>query len=214
MTYPQAPWTLQGYALLTLHLLNIDRVRHLIPSKLDIISPWPGKTLGGVYFSNYCSGSVLEYNELIIIPAVVGYQGKFGGWVSHIYVDNPDSVAGGREIWGLPKELADFTWENDNRVTARQNNRILCSMNYDKPLFAWRQWLGGSSLSTMNSNLLLFSAELESRLGLIGSKVEVPTESPFFDIGLGQPFLTVRADDMSLRVRSPEVIGQISVAYV
>jgi acetoacetate decarboxylase len=46
---------------------------------------------------------VLEYNELIIIAAVLGYKGKFGAWISHIYVDNPDSVAGGREIWGYLK---------------------------------------------------------------------------------------------------------------
>lgn len=38
MSYPPAPWKLQGYAIASLHLLNIDRVRHLIPSELEIIS--------------------------------------------------------------------------------------------------------------------------------------------------------------------------------
>ncbi|RDH51830.1 acetoacetate decarboxylase, partial [Mastigocladus laminosus WC112] len=49
MSYPPAPWKLQGYAIASLHLLNIDRVRHLIPSELEIISAWPGKTFSGVY---------------------------------------------------------------------------------------------------------------------------------------------------------------------
>ena len=213
MPYPQAPWTLQGYAIVTGHLINIDRVRHLIPSELEIISVFPGKTVGGVYLSYYGHGSVLEYSELIVIPAAVGYQGKIGGWVSHIYVDNPDSVAGGREVWGLPKELAEFTWERGERVTVRQGNRTLCSLNYKQQTFAWQQWLGGSSFSAKDANLLNFSAELESRLGFIGSKLEVPTESPFSGIGLGQPFLSVRCEQMSLRVRAPEVVGQRAVEY-
>jgi hypothetical protein len=213
MPYPQAPWTLQGYAIQTVHLINVERVRHLIPSELEIISVFPGKTLGGVYLSYYQPDSVLEYSELIIIPAVVGYQGKIGGWVSHIYVDHPDSVAGGREIWGLPKELADFTWERGERITVTQGTRTLCSLNYQQQTFAWRQWLGGSSFSAKDAHLLTFSAEMESRLGLIGSKLEVPSESPFSGIEFGQPFLTGRAEQMSLRVYAPEVVEQRAVEY-
>ncbi|MBF2005925.1 MAG: acetoacetate decarboxylase family protein [Chlorogloeopsis fritschii C42_A2020_084] len=213
MSYPQAPWTLQGYAVISLHLLNIDRVRHLIPSELEIIPVWPSKTVGGVYLSYYGSESELEYSELIVVPAFVGYRGTVGGWVSHIYVDNPDSVAGGREIWGLPKELAEFTWEKDNSVIVRQGSQILCSLKYHQPLFAWRQWLGSSSFSAKNSELLTFMAEIESNLGLINSKLEVPAQSPFANIGLGQPLLSVHCDRMSLRVRSPEVVGQTTVAY-
>ena len=211
MSYPSAPWKLRGYAIASLHLLNIDRIRHLIPSELEIMSPWPGKTLGCVYLSDYGSGSVLEYSELIVIPALVGYRGTVGGWVSHIYVDNPDSVAGGREIWGLPKELAEFTWENDHRVTVRQNHSLLCSLNYNQPWFAWRQWLGGSSFSKKNSDLLSYIFETESNLGFVGSQLEVPPESPFSGIGLGQPFLTVRCDRLTLNVQSPEVMGQKAV---
>ena len=208
MAYPQAPWTLQGYAFQTVQLIDIDQVRPLVPSELEIISVWPGKTLGGVYLSSYQSGSVLEYNELIIIAAVLGYKGKFGAWISHIYVDNPDSVAGGREIWGLPKELAAFTWERNDCVTVRQGNRLLCSLNYNQQAFGWRQWLGASTFSTLGSDLLLFPAELESRLGLVSSKLEVPAESPFASLGLAQPWLTVHCDQMRLVVGAPEVVGQ------
>lgn len=207
MTYPQAPWTLQGYALLTLQPLDIDRVRPLIPSDLDIISVFPGKTVGGVYLSYYGSGSVLKYSELIVIPAVVTYKGKFGGWISHIYVDDSNSVAGGREIWGLPKELAEFTWEQGNRVTVRQGTRVLCSLNYSHQDFSWRQWLRASSFSTLNSNLLLFPFEVESRLGFISSQLEVPAESPFSGINLSQPWLTIYLNEMHLRVDAPKVIG-------
>ncbi|MBG1241082.1 acetoacetate decarboxylase family protein [Nostoc sp. NZL] len=208
MPYPQAPWTLQGYAIQTLHLVNIDRVRPLIPLELEIISVWPGKTIGSVYLSNYGSGSVLEYSELIVAPALVNYQRKIGGWVSHIYVDNTDSVAGGREIWGLPKELAEFTWEQGNHVTVHQENRKLCSLKYNRQSLAWRQGLSASGFSAKGADLLIFPAEFESLLGLIGSKLEIPSESPFSGIGLGQPWLTVRCEQMSLRVDAPKVVCQ------
>lgn len=210
MTFPQAPWTLQGYAIIALHLLNIDRVRHLIPSELEIITVWPGKTLGGVYLSYYGSGSELEYSELIVVPAFVGYRGTVGGWVSHIYVDNTDSVAGGREIWGLPKELAEFSWEKDNSITVRQDNKTLCSLKYNQPLFTWRQWLSAYSFGVKNFDFLTFISEIESNLGFISSKLEVPTESPFSEIVLGEPFLSVCCDRMSLKVRSPKVVGQLA----
>ncbi|MFN6479451.1 acetoacetate decarboxylase family protein [Nostoc sp. DedQUE07] len=208
MPYPQAPWTLQGYAIQTLHLVNIDQVRPLIPSELEIISVWSGKTLASVYLSHYGSGSVLEYSELIVVPALVNYQRKIGGWISHIYVDNADSVAGGREIWGLPKELAKFTWEQGKQVTVHQENRKLCSLKYNQQSLAWRQWLSASSFSVKGSDLLMFTAEVESVLGLIGSKLEIPDESPFSGIGLGQPWLTVRYEQMNLRVDTPKVVGQ------
>ncbi len=209
MAYPQAPWTLQGYAFQTVQLVDIDRVRPLVPSELEIISVWPGKTLGGVYLSSYQSGSVLEYNELIVIAAGLSYRGKFGAWVSHIYVDHPDSVAGGREIWGLPKELADFTWEN-GRVTVRQGNRILCSLSYNRQGFGWQQRGSASSFSTIGSDLLLFPFEFESRFGLVGSKLEVPAESPFASLSLGQPWLTISCDQLRLSVAAPEVVGHSS----
>ncbi|MEH1807965.1 acetoacetate decarboxylase family protein [Nostoc sp.] len=211
MPYPQAPWRLQGYAIQTLHLVNIDQVRPLIPLELDIVSVWPGKTLASVYLSHYGSGSVLEYSELIIVPALINYQRKIGAWISHIYVDNADSVAGGREIWGLPKELAEFTWEQGKYVTVHQGNQRLCSLNYNQQSLAWRQWLSASAFSAKGADLLMFPAEVVSVLGLIGSRLEIPAESPFSGIGLGQPWLSVRCEQMSLRVDAPKVVGQMGM---
>lgn len=214
MAYPQAPWTLQGYALQTLHLVDIPKARPFIPPEFEIVSVFPGKTLGGVYLSYYGTGSVLEYSELIVVPGIVSYQGKFGGWVSHIYVDNSDSVAGGREIWGLPKEIAEFTWQkgDNSLVTVRQGDKQLCSLSYTNtplPLSTWwRQPLTGSAFSTLDSNVLFFKSGLESQLKAVSGKLEVPTISPFSQLGLGQPLATVYCDQMRIVVDAPEVVGR------
>ncbi|MBA2750124.1 MAG: acetoacetate decarboxylase family protein [Tatlockia sp.] len=207
MTYPQPPWTLKGDAFVTLQLLDMARVRPLIPAELNIVSVLPGKTIGGVYLSKYSSGSVLEYSELIIIAGFLSYKGKFGGWVSHIYVDNPDSVAGGREVWGLPKELAQFSWEASS-VTVSQSDNLLCKFNYQRQSFGLPLKLSASAFSCKDSNLLIFPAFVESNFGLVSSNLEIPTTSPFAELNIGQPILTVHSDLLNLVVEAPTVVGQ------
>lgn len=203
-SYPQPPWTLQGFAVATLHLIDIDRVRSLIPHTLDIISVFPGKTVGGVYLSNYSTGSVLEYSELIVAVAV-SHAGQIGGWVTHIYVDNPDSVAGGREIWKLPKELAAFTW-GKNSVTVRQGDVTLCSMNYSS-LFSvgWKPRLGAFGFSS-GSDLFSFGFDVEAQFGLANAQLSVPLDSPFTNLIAGQPWLAISATQMRLSVKAPEML--------
>ncbi|MEA5617380.1 acetoacetate decarboxylase family protein [Cronbergia sp. UHCC 0137] len=200
------PWNLQGFAIQTVHLVNVEGVAGLIPSPLKIVSVYPGKTLASVYLSQYQSGSVLEYSELIVVPALVRYGAKVGGWISHIYVDHPDSVVGGREIWGLPKELAEFSWEANKRVTVCLGNQQFCSLNYQQQNLAWRQKFKVFAFSKMEGNLLIFPAKFNSLLGFISSQLEIPSESPFLEIGLNQPFLTVRCEQLNLSVDAPMVL--------
>lgn len=222
MVYPPAPWKLQGYALQTLQLVDVARVRPLVPSELEIISLWPGKTLGGVYISSYGLGSVMEYNELIVVGAIVNYSGKWGAWVSHIYVDNPNSVAGGREIWKLPKELAQFSWEGSDsvkasplgyRVTVRQGNCQLCSFNYSQQSLAVPLSFSGNVFSADRSNLLLFKGEFASRTGLIRCELEIPGNSHFASLNLGQPLLAAGCEDLRLTVGVPEIAGNRAAEF-
>jgi len=217
MPYPPPPWLLQGYALQTLQLIDIDLVRPLIPPEFEIISLLPGKTLGGVYLSNYSSGSVLEYNELIVSAALVRYSGKIGNWISHIYVDNPDSVAGGREVFGLPKELAEFTWVNSshaqsgykNRIVVSQGEKTLCHLKYNQPGFGLNLPFSIDVFGILSDSILLFKAEVESCISLIGSQLQIPPESHFANLGLEQPWLTISWNQLRLIVSLPTVVGEI-----
>jgi hypothetical protein len=215
MTYPPAPWTLQGYGLQTLQLININSSRPFVPSRLEIVSILPGKTLGGIYLSRYQEGSFLEYNELIVVAASVRCQGKVGAWISHIYVDNPTSVAGGREIWGLPKEMAEFMW-NDREVVVRQNNTIVCQVTYKKsPLRTWwKQKFSGNGFGQMADNFLYFKSYFESTIGLVKAKLEISPESPFANLGIDKPFLTLNFPDLHLVAGKPEILNSYPLVEV
>jgi acetoacetate decarboxylase len=206
MNYPSAPWQLQGDAIQTLNLVDIDRVRQFVPPELDIVTIFPGKTIGSIYISEYQLGSVLTYNELIVAPALVRDRTKIGGWISHIYVDNPDSMAGGREIWGLPKELAEF--ERINRqITVKQQDKTLCSLSYRPNLLSELKVAPKISVpcfGNLNGNLLYFNNDFQGKVSCVDSTVEIPESSPFASLNLATPFLTVDLQDLKLLAGSPE----------
>ncbi|MGF1674551.1 MAG: acetoacetate decarboxylase family protein [Rivularia sp. (in: cyanobacteria)] len=213
MTYPAAPWTLKGYAFQTLQLVNIEQARKFIPPELEIVSFLPGKSLGSIYISCYESGSLLTYNELIVVPGLVRYQGKIGGWISHIYVDNQDSVAGGREIWGLPKEMADFSWNNGN-VKVSQNHRQLCSLYYNKGLINfsiwWQQKLNAGSFGGLGSELLFFENQFKTQFGLLQGSLEISPQTPFASLKLDKPLCTLQLRNLELIAGVPKIVGNKS----
>lgn len=206
MTYPPAPWRLQGQAILTAQLIDIDQVRSLIPAEVNIIQVFPGKTIGGVYLSSYKAGSTLEYHELIVVAGLVSYSGQWGAWISHIYVDHPDSVAGGREIWGLPKELAEFVWSASDQVSVSQDNQLLCKLRYSPAPFSIPIQLMAPCLSLLNHQFLKFNGDFQGQVGLISTHLEIPPESPFSHLKLDHPLLSVSASEMTLLAGIPQII--------
>lgn len=210
MIYPQAPWNLQGYGFQTLQLLDVERVRPLVPFSLDIVSVLPGKTLGGVYVAHYGTGSTLIYNELIVVNAIVHHAGRVGSWISHIYVDQPDSVAGGREIWGLPKELAQFTWETENRLSvwAKQDGQLLCTLNCNWKLPGWQQALPIPTFSQRAADLITFEGQGTFKWHLAGLDLHVPPTSHFAWLGIGQTWLNFYLDPLHLVAKVPYVVEE------
>lgn len=206
MTYPSPPWQLQGFGFQTLHLIDSQKARLFIPPELEIVSVFPGKTLGGVYLSKYTAGSMLEYSEAIVVAGLARDRDAIGSWISHIYVDNEDSVTGGREIWGLPKEMAQFRWE-DTQVSVWQNDRQLCCLNRPKRWLNlstwWQQKFSGKVFSKLNSDILLFTSDLTTQIDLVKGNLMIPYNSPCFNLNLGRPWLTLKLNQLNLIANAP-----------
>jgi hypothetical protein len=105
--YPTAPWHAQGLAWAGLFRADLPAV----------LPPGAGTLLGTrwrvVALVRYLEGSTLRYDELLVgTPARVGLWP--GVYVEHLYVNSEASLWGGRCIWGLPKELAEFVWHADH----------------------------------------------------------------------------------------------------
>jgi hypothetical protein len=96
--YPEAPWRLRGQLWVSLFRVTGDAGRP------------PGRPAGlyGAAFVSYEPGSELTYSELLVArPVGAGKRPRVS--VTDIWVDSPASMAGGRELWAIPKELCDFT---------------------------------------------------------------------------------------------------------
>ncbi len=99
VTYPAAPWQLVGSLWLTLF-----RVRE----RVDAQRP---AGLYGAAFVSYEEGSPLTYGELLVARPLVTAEHGRRVTITDIWVDSPASVAGGRELWAIPKQLGDLEHE-------------------------------------------------------------------------------------------------------
>lgn len=197
--YPPPPWRLRGRALFSVQLVKASRVRPLVPPPFRVVCVFPGLTVGGLYVAAYGAGSALDYHELAVIPALVRYGRRRGGWVSHIYVDDTRSVAGGLEVWGLPKELAEFRSET-RRWQVAAGNRVLCEVSPGRalPLGLWTS--EQTALTRLESGPAWFTARIRALLRVGIARWMIPHESPFAGLGLSGSRLTIHLSDLDATV--------------
>lgn len=131
--HPPAPWRLAGPAAVVAVPVPLAAARAVSPPALRVLSLAPGRTLGAVVLARYEGPSTLHYSELVVCAGLVlGDGGRPGLLVSHIAVDLPASVSGGRDIWNLPKVLADFRWSAGG-VTVRLDGQVLLGAALPRP---------------------------------------------------------------------------------
>ncbi|MEX0835315.1 MAG: acetoacetate decarboxylase family protein [Nitriliruptor sp.] len=108
--YPPEPWHLGGSMHVSLWRVPVGDLPASLHAALPTgarIATVAGTALVGTAFVHYEPGSVLSYDELLVATLVRHGRG-LRITISDIWVDSPASVAGGRELWGIPKRLADF----------------------------------------------------------------------------------------------------------
>ncbi|MBD1823947.1 acetoacetate decarboxylase family protein [Cyanobacteria bacterium FACHB-DQ100] len=207
MNHPPAPWILKGHGFLTLHLIDFNVAAKVIPKNLEIVQVLPGKTIGGLVLGKYEPSSTLTYGELIAVAGLVRYGGKIGSWVSHIYVDDQSSIAGGRNIWGLPKEEAQFLWQPGGGAIVKQGDRTLCNLTQ-----AWQfnlPRLNGQfdTYTQLAEELMRFESSAVGNLSIVNSRLEVPYSSPFANMIDSQPWMALKAESLEITIAAPVSVG-------
>jgi acetoacetate decarboxylase len=174
MAHPPPPWHLFGELI-------------LVPA---LVEP---RALGGVMLANYTSGT-LVYRELIVFSRAT----VRGMVVSHIYVDDEQSLSGGREIWGLPKELADFTF-TPTRFAARQDGATLLEATIRRKPGRVPLLIPAPIVS--DAGATLGHARIKAAPALV--TIDVPPGSPFASLGLSGTRLGLAGDDLDLTMPAP-----------
>ena len=103
--YPAPPWHTHGRAYAQLFV--VDAARLHLPEGFRPVA-LAGRAIGILALIEYVAPSPLTYAELVWMPCMVRAGDDRGYFVERMYVDSAASLAGGRELWALPKQLATF----------------------------------------------------------------------------------------------------------
>jgi len=174
MAHPPPPWHLFGELI-------------IVPALVK-----PG-ALGGVMLANYTSGT-LVYRELIVFS----HATHRGMVVSHIYVDDEQSLSGGHDIWGLPKELAQFD-ATPTCFRARQNGSTLLEASIRRRRGKVPLLIPAPIVSAAGATL--GRARIKAAPALV--TLDVPPTSPFAELGLSGTRLALAGDELALTMPAP-----------
>ncbi len=102
---PPAPWQTHGRAFIQPYLVRASDLA--LPAGFRPVAV-AGRCVGMLALIEYQPPSPLTYAELVWMPCMISASGLRGYYVAKMYVDSPASLAAGRELWALPKQLARF----------------------------------------------------------------------------------------------------------
>lgn len=117
--YPPQPWRLAGQADLSLWRVPA-RALPRVPRGIRPITV-AGQALVGTAWIDYQPPGRLRYHELLCAVAVHN-GGRPAVCVTEIWVDSKVSLAGGRELWAIPKEMATLDFGPTGDFTATDQN--------------------------------------------------------------------------------------------
>lgn len=109
MSFPPPPWPMIGPVL---------------------IVPLAGRVL---LLGDWREGAARRYGELATLVGPRWRRGRTYFHVTTMHVDHPDSKAGGRAIWGVPKELATFAWSDGGCAVRDEAGSLLARLRWPVP---------------------------------------------------------------------------------
>ncbi|MFF6952127.1 acetoacetate decarboxylase family protein [Streptomyces iakyrus] len=114
MPFPPSPWHLTGDMVVSLWRVPAG---DLPPWPLPgVVRPWVVRRRATLltFWVDYRPGGVLAYREFLIALAV-RHGRRIAGSTVAAWVDDERSLAGGRALWGIPKELGEIMLSADGR---------------------------------------------------------------------------------------------------
>jgi hypothetical protein len=201
--YPPEPWELHGQLHSSVFLVPLRDV----PG--DEVPPdWHPVRIGrfavvATAWVSYEPGGVLSYRELM--ATVLVRSGRhLAPSIARIWVDSAASRDGGRALWGIPKELADFEFRGSDFAAAAQDGAAAIASGTVRPL----AWLPGrwpvrfTVVQTLDGRAKVTPVRSRSRLGLSRATFVADSSGPLAFLAGRRPMLTVSVRDFRMRFGS------------
>ncbi len=212
-SYPPAPWALNGQQYVSLWLVPTARCSYRLDSLLEPITV-AGRYIVVTGFVDYQEGSVLKYGESFGGLVTRHPASKTAGLtITHIWVDSESSLRGGRELWGIPKELARFELATTlpGAFTAWDTTGRKLMQAWFKPRMGMRRSVNvqATSLQIRQGQVISPEPTLSCSPGLLKAEWSIPTDSPVAELGVagGSPWMSFWARDFKLSLPVAVPIG-------
>jgi Acetoacetate decarboxylase (ADC) len=219
VSYPPAPWDLTGHLYGSLWLVPRREITANVPNELQIITNPLGQSCAFAGFVEYREGSPLTYHELLagILVRKKG-SARFALHVSHIWVDSVASLYGGRELWGVPKDLAEFKFDYANgchelRGVAWDADGSQLAEGYFSAgrglLDRFKLVVPFPNLQILNGRLVGSSAPMRSNFHLtVGVGMTIPHNSVLASLGIAgkSPFLNFAGLNFNIHLEAAKSV--------
>lgn len=165
-----------------------------------------GRAIGVLGLIEYLPPSPLVYAELVWMPCLVRAAGKRGYFVEKMYVDSDASLAGGREIWALPKQKARFEI-GDRSATIETDDGAHLVLDLKRRGPAVRAATGGRTLQAGVDEIVQFRGAGSARISSGSMHVR---EASGLDGWMGwpgahrMPAVGIALEDFAITMREPQ----------
>ncbi len=194
--YPPEPWYLGGSLLVSAFLVPLDRLpAGSIPRGRRAIR-WRGNAVVGTAFVEYVPGGVLEYNELLVaVPSLGGPRVT----IPQIWVDSAASMAGGRELWGIPKQLADFErTDTSTGATVSMGSVASLTASYGARLLPGMTQLPLTTMQSLDGTRTISHNRVIGRVSALRAAWTFDPAGPLGYLAGRQPFFSAAIRDASI----------------
>lgn len=116
-SYPPPPWQLTGHAYVSMFAVPLDVLPRDLPAGTRPVHLGGFALVGAAWFV-YDTAGDLAYDE-VMVTLLVRRRWRLFTTVTSIWVNSPASRDGGRALWGIPKQLAEFNVIADREYGAR-----------------------------------------------------------------------------------------------
>lgn len=208
------PWNLTGNGYIFIFNFPRDFVEEcgFIPPHLDGCY-WGG--LGAVMLVDYHTTPVGPYQEALFVPGLFDYADHRLYSITKIYVSSIDSVLGGQDNWGIPKELAHFNItpisDTIERFTMSQDQRVLLDVTIKTrgPKIPFNtRWspIKPALIQNHAKRDLITRPEGKARVGLAQIEDINIDSASFPDFSHLRPLAQIHAQDFTLVFPVPKIL--------
>lgn len=202
-SYPSAPWHTHGRAFVQPFLVDAKQLQ--LPAGFTPVTI-AGRAVGVLGLVEYRSPSPLVYAELVWMPCLVRAAGARGYFVEKMYVDSDASLAGGREIWALPKQKAQFSIAEDTAtIETEDGTHLVLELRHRGP--SVHTAAGAATLQERGDEVVRFRGTGKTLIRSGGLRIR---EARGLDRWMGWagarrlPGLGVALDDFAITMHAPK----------